>query len=91
MRTVVQEATCGPQCLLAHSFVNKLSIIVGECELLDTRANPEFAHRLRVIRQTALDMAAQMNGHRCEVRRLLHDNKLDHKIGKKPNGSARLG
>ncbi len=75
MRVAVQQATCG-QCLLAHSFVNKLSVIVGECELPDDQVNPQCVERLRVTRQTTQDMATEKNRHGCQVRALLEDASI---------------
>lgn len=70
-------AACGPTCLLAHHFVNKLSVIIGQCELLDDHViEPECAERLRVIRQTAHAMAAEINHHRSQVPALLNGHAM---------------
>lgn len=44
-----------PACLAAHNLVNKLSIIIGNCDLLieKTEAGTEYARRLAVIREVA--------------------------------------
>jgi hypothetical protein len=61
-------------CLLAHDLVNKLSAIVGHCDILDTKildtrneADSECHEGLRHIRQLATLMATMLHQRQCEV------------------------
>lgn len=56
-------------CILAHDLNNKLSIIVGNCDLLaeEAKHNVQCAERLARIRDLALSMARQVNGHECRM------------------------
>ena len=58
-----------PGCLLAHSLVNKLSIIVGQCDLLHEKApeDPECLRRLLIIRDLAKSIAKELNEHQCHL------------------------
>jgi signal transduction histidine kinase len=59
-------AGCGARCLFAHDFLNKLTAIIGQCDLMDGHLdNPECEMRVRIIRQAAHSMAADINSHRC--------------------------
>lgn len=59
----------GPGCLLAHDLVNKLSVIIGNCELLDKLVEPgsECSRRLGLIRNVAQGMAKELNEHQCKL------------------------
>jgi hypothetical protein len=62
------QPVCGPVCSIMHNLINKLSVIVGSCQLLGERtADPESAARLQVIRQTAEAMADEIGSSRCQV------------------------
>jgi hypothetical protein len=57
-----------PLCLLAHNIANKLTIIIGQCDLLgDHATDPECVVRLQIIRRTAQAMAAEVNTHQCQL------------------------
>ena len=59
-------ASCGPQCSLTHNLINKLSVIVGECELLSEHTlDPECVQRLGIIVKTAQAMATELKRHDC--------------------------
>jgi light-regulated signal transduction histidine kinase (bacteriophytochrome) len=59
-----------PTCLVAHDVVNKLSAIIGFCDLLEERVeqqDSECAQRLRVIHDLAQSAAKELvehQGHR---------------------------
>jgi hypothetical protein len=58
-----------PSCVLAHNLLNKLSVIVGCCDLLKAEV-PENATcevRLRAIRRIAQQMAEYLGKHRCQM------------------------
>jgi hypothetical protein len=56
-------------CVLAHDLNNKLSIIVGECELLSEHdgVTPECAHRLARIKDLAIAMSKRINSSDCRM------------------------
>jgi hypothetical protein len=58
-----------PSCLLAHDLVNKLSIIIGCCDLLIEEAQPfsQSAARLGLIHDAAECMAMKLNEHQCKL------------------------
>jgi len=61
-----------PKCFLSHDLINKLSVIVGSCEILrEETADGQFdsgcAHRLDVIQQIAKAMADALQEHECEL------------------------
>ena len=58
-----------PTCLLAHRLVNKLSAIIGNCDLLNEQveAGSECAKRLSLIHDVAQEMAKELNEHQCEL------------------------
>lgn len=55
-------------CLLAHNVVNKLSAIIGYCEMLDIDAHEsaECIARLHKIRDLASSAAAMLQSGECE-------------------------
>jgi hypothetical protein len=58
-----------PACLLAHDLVNKLSVIIGNCDLLiseQVQPGSECAKRLRLIQDVALGIARELNEHQLE-------------------------
>ena len=62
-----------PRCLLSHEFLNKLSVIIGSCELLleDQGESPNLdaqtARRVGVIRDIARQMAGDLKERACEL------------------------
>ena len=58
-----------PLCLLSHDLINKVSVIVGHCDLLskEVREGSEQARRLLSIREVAKSIAQQINQHQCEI------------------------
>jgi len=65
MRSTPQVLS-GQHCSLTHDLINKLSVIIGECELLEEHvADPEHGDRLHVILRVAHAMTAAIRGHRC--------------------------
>ena len=58
-----------PSCNLAHGLVNKLSAIVGHCDLLKDQApeDSECQKRLAAIRSIAKNMADELHGHKCDL------------------------
>jgi hypothetical protein len=58
-----------PSCLLAHDLVNKVSVIIGCCDLLIEKAEPgsESAVRLWLVHDAAQLMAKRLNEHQCKL------------------------
>ncbi len=62
-----------PICMLAHECMNKLSVIIGHCDLAGetTPGESDYLERIATIRDTANAMADAMSGHQCELSELL--------------------
>lgn len=75
-----------PSCLLSHVLVNKLSVIIGNCELLEeqAQAGSECAKRLGLIRDVAQEMAEELNKHQCKLSEVVR-----MKVAEKPLVSRR--
>jgi len=58
-----------PSCLLAHDLVNRLSVIIGHCDLLEeeTEEDSGCAKRLRLIKEIARSIAKELNQHQCAL------------------------
>jgi hypothetical protein len=62
-----------PSCLLSHDIINKLSVIVGNCDLmLEFEAGSELhdaalRRRVEVIRGTAAELAKNVTRHACNL------------------------
>jgi len=62
-----------PKCWLSHHFINKLSVIIGSCQLLQERVeesdhlDSECIHRLAVIMQVAKEMSKELKEHECQL------------------------
>jgi hypothetical protein len=58
---------------MSHNFINKLTVIIGSCQLLQEKAeragqlDPECLHRLAVIQDIARGMAEDLKEHQCEL------------------------
>ena len=57
------------ECPLAHSLINKLSIIIGNCDLLmeDTPEDSPILSRMKLIRDTATLMSADLAQFQCDL------------------------
>jgi hypothetical protein len=68
-----------PVCMLAHEMINRLSVIVGNCDLMGTKisADSECAKRLSAIRESACVMAAELNRHQCELQGLMRTTVME--------------
>lgn len=57
-----------PICLFAHDLVNKLSVIVGHCDLLrEARSEDERARHLAQIRNIAKSECEKLHDHQCQL------------------------
>lgn len=68
-----------PRCLFAHDLVNKLSAIIGYCDLLIDKAeeDTECAKRLRLIHKLAKSAAKELAEHECELSLVLPNTKAE--------------
>jgi hypothetical protein len=62
-----------PKCPLAHLVLNKLSVIIGSCDLaLEESSGPEIPAsqlepQLRVVREMAWDVVRELRARGCEL------------------------
>lgn len=58
-----------PSCMLAHDFINKLSVIIGRCELLNemVEENSECSKRLLMVRDIANSMVEELRQRQCHL------------------------
>jgi hypothetical protein len=58
-----------PACMMSHEVVNKLSIIIGNCDLVIEKApaDSDCIKRLSLIGETARGIAKIMQDHQCEL------------------------
>jgi hypothetical protein len=60
-----------PVCPLAHSLLDKLTVIVGHCDLLTEARSTDSvsSQHLKLIRQAAQSMAVELEDHQCGASR----------------------
>ena len=58
-----------PTCLFAHHLINKLSTIVGSCDLASEQVEPgtEYAKHLALIRDTAKEISRELIAHQRQL------------------------
>ncbi len=59
-----------PACMMAHRFINKLTMIIGSCDILldsETHTESECRRRLAKVREIAQEMADDLIDHQCEL------------------------
>lgn len=62
-----------PACSLSHLSLNKLSVIIGSCDLLlepdegPAELDPNAVKRLELIRSAARDLVEEFRTHVCEL------------------------
>jgi len=63
----MKKAKYQPSCTLAHELINRLSIIIGNCDLLkeDLPGDSEGAKRLCLIKDVAKSMAQDVQRHQA--------------------------
>jgi len=71
-----------PACMLAHRLVDKLSAIVGDCELGSADAPPgtESAKRFEMIHDMANKMAMELSQHQCHLSGLVQMEAQNHPL-----------
>jgi hypothetical protein len=78
-----------PSCLLAHELVNKLSVVVGYCDLLrDHMPEDSVAQeQLCKIRELAKAMAEELNTHQCAIEAMTRE-ALKSSLGSRRSPSS---
>ena len=73
---------CQPGCLLAHDLLNKLTTILGACELLQDKAenDPECMRRLLTIQETARSIATELQQHQCRLDDAARTELMKHQV-----------
>ena len=58
-----------PGCALTYSLLDRLTVIVGHCELMGATvsADSSSSKHLSIIRQAAQSMAAELKDYQCEL------------------------
>lgn len=57
-----------PVCMLAHELLNRLTVIIGNCDLaIERAAELAWIKHLYTIRETARCMVVELNRHQCEL------------------------
>ena len=71
-----------PTCLFAHHLINKLSTIVGSCDLASEQVEPgtEYAKHLALIRDTAKEMARELVVHQCQLTEAGREEVQEHLV-----------
>lgn len=56
-----------PRCMLSHDLINKMTVIIGACEILKdkTHEDAECLKRLMKIEDVAKSIARDLKHHRC--------------------------
>jgi hypothetical protein len=56
-------------CLLAHEIIDKLTVIIGNCDLLsaNAEAGSECATRLGLIQSAAKEIAKELSDRQCRL------------------------
>ncbi len=71
-----------PSCLLAHDLINKLTTILGACELLKDKAadDVECMRRLHTIQETAKSIATVLQQHQCRLDDAARTELMKHQV-----------
>lgn len=68
------DAPVTPNCFLAHDLVNKLTVILAECEQLQPETtNYSESKRVRIIHELATQMAEKLVCHQCALDEVLRN------------------
>lgn len=62
-----------PKCLLSHELFNKLSVVIGSCQIVRERmeelkyTDSQCQHHIEVLEKIARAMADDLRKHACEL------------------------
>lgn len=68
-----QESKEAPSCLLSHEALNRLSVIIGSCDLAlqqmkaSKTRQPQAERRVEVVRQMAWELVNQVREYGCQL------------------------
>ena len=63
-----------PACMLAHELINKVSVVIGFCNLLEEELNAKARARVRTHLAHIRTAAEEMNRHLVEHQRKVIEN-----------------
>lgn len=67
-----------PVCMLAHELLNRLTVIIGNCDLaIEKAADLEWVRHLSTIRESARCMVVELNRHQSELTVQLRTNVME--------------
>lgn len=68
-----------PVCMLAHEMINRLSVIIGSCDIVGAKipADSDCVKHLLAIRESARVMAAELGRHQCELNGLMRTTVME--------------
>jgi len=71
-----------PTCLFAHHLINKLSTIVGSCDLASEQVEPgtEYAKHLALIRDTAKEIATGLIVHQGQLTETVRSKEVQEHL-----------
>ncbi|PYX32481.1 MAG: hypothetical protein DMG80_07815 [Acidobacteria bacterium] len=72
-----------PACLFGHHLIDKLSVIIGICDLAsDQKKEPstEYATHLALIRDTAKEMAREPVEHQCQLTEAVRSKEVQKNL-----------
>jgi hypothetical protein len=83
-RAIMEETSRSnyqPDCPLAHDLINKLAVIVGQCDLLveKTPKDSPLLKQTLLVRDLAKAVGSELGQLQCDLARLRTTNGLDSK------------
>lgn len=80
-------------CMLAHNLLNRISVIMGNCDLVNenTPAGSENAKLLSLIRENARWMATELSRYQSELFVLTSTERIDKNHRTSQNHKAQAG
>ena len=80
-----------PVCMVAHDCRNRLSVIIGNCDLAleKTPEDAELAKRLATIREAAIAIAAEFDQTQCTLFDLRRANRVERWPDWKPGEACK--
>ena len=71
-----------PACLFGHRLIDKLSVIIGTCDLASDQKEPstEYATHLALIRDTAKEMARELVEHQCQLTEAVRSKEVQKNL-----------
>lgn len=69
---VIAQDKHTPLCVVSHNLINKLTVIIGSCQLLQEKTEQmgvggEFSRRISIIESIAQGLADELKQHQCRL------------------------